>query len=243
MPPVIHASVPTSRRQAVADRVAEALGQQVVVEPRPARQDGRARRPTGTLLFASASSSTPPWPSTLDLSGQLCADCAARDPAVPSVLVADGPGQRTSAELVTLAKARPAFQLCLLRQLSTAAHLAGELFKSMASIDVRGVVSAEEAKYHTQRGGERRGRDDVLDPRRPPPGRSMVPRCAASRLRLPRCRRWRKRGLASRCWRMAPKGTPPAVMGKLNSHATRPRRRRAAPAARGGLRAGGAQLA
>jgi len=125
-------------------KITEALGQQVVIEPRPgaggtiAAQAVASAPPDGyTLLLASASYTinTALAKTPLDL-GRDFAPIALLA-TVPFVLVVHPLVEaKNLAELVALAKARPGKLNYASSGIGTPPHLAGELFKSMAGIDV-----------------------------------------------------------------------------------------------------------
>ena len=125
-------------------KITEALGQQVVIEPRPgaggtiAAQAVAGAPPDGyTLLLASASYTinTAMGQSPLDLGRDFAPIVLLA--TVPFVLVVHPSVEaKNLAELVTLAKARPGKLNYASSGIGTPPHLAGELFKSMAGIDV-----------------------------------------------------------------------------------------------------------
>ena len=216
-------------------KITEALGQQVVIEPRPgaggtiAAQAVAGAPPDGyTLLLASASYTinTALAQSPLDL-GRDFAPIALLA-TVPFVLVVHPSVEaKTLAELVALAKARPGKLNYASSGIGTPPHLAGELFKSMAGIDVvhvpfreansalNSVVSgAVEMMFSIAStaasqidGGKVRG--------------IAVTSMSASPL-VPGLPAMAEAGLAGFSvlgWNglVAPKGTPPTIIGKLNS--------------------------
>jgi tripartite-type tricarboxylate transporter receptor subunit TctC len=125
-------------------KMAETLGQQVVIEPRPgaggtiAAQSVAGAQPDGyTLLLASASYTinTALAQNPLDL-GRDFAPIAILA-TVPFVLVVHPSVEaKTLGELVALAKAKPGKLNYASSGIGTPPHLAGELFKSMAGVDV-----------------------------------------------------------------------------------------------------------
>jgi tripartite-type tricarboxylate transporter receptor subunit TctC len=125
-------------------KITDVLGQQVVVEPRPgaggtiAAQAVAGAPPDGyTLLLASASYTinTAIGQSPLDLGRDFAP--IALVATVPFVLVVH-PALATKSltELVALAKANPGKLNYASSGIGTPPHLAGELFKSMAGVDI-----------------------------------------------------------------------------------------------------------
>ena len=216
-------------------KITEALGQQVVIEPRPgaggtiAAQAVASAPPDGyTLLLASASYTinTALAQSPLDL-GRDFAPIALLA-TVPFVLVVHPSVEaKNLTELVALAKAKPGKLNYASSGIGTPPHLAGELFKSMAGIDVvhvpfreansalNAVVSgAVEMMFSIAStaasqidGGKVRG-IAVSSPTASPivPG---LPAMAEAGLA----------GFSVLGWNglVAPRGTPPAIIAKLNS--------------------------
>ena len=244
-------------------KITQALGQQVVIEPRPgaggtiAAQAVAGAPPDGyTLLLASASYTinTAMGQSPLDLGRDFAPIVLLA--TVPFVLVVHPSVEaKNLAELVTLAKARPGKLNYASSGIGTPPHLAGELFKSMAGIDVvhvpfreansalNAVVSgAVEMMFSIAStaasqidGAKVRGiavtSMSGLAPRSRPAGDGGSGAC-----RLLGAGMERIDGAQGN----AAGGDREAQFGR----ATRPRRRRAARAARGGgLRAGGTQFA
>src|SRR6478735_8053857 len=125
-------------------KVTEVLGQQVVVEPRPgaggtiAAQAVAGAPPDGyTLLLASASYTinTALGQSPLDLGRDFAP--IALVATVPFVLVVHPAlAAKSLGELVALAKANPGKLNYASSGIGTPPHLAGELFKSMAGVDI-----------------------------------------------------------------------------------------------------------
>jgi tripartite-type tricarboxylate transporter receptor subunit TctC len=125
-------------------KMTDALGQQVVIEPRPgaggtiAAQAVASSPPDGyTLLLASASYTinTAMAQSPLDLNRDFAPIGLVA--TVPFVLVVHpAVPAKSLAELVALAKANPGKLNYASSGLGTPPHLAGELFKSMAGIDI-----------------------------------------------------------------------------------------------------------
>jgi tripartite-type tricarboxylate transporter receptor subunit TctC len=125
-------------------KITEALGQQVVIEPRPgaggtiAAQAVAGAPPDGySLLLATASYTinTAMAQSPLDL-GRDFAPIGLIS-TVPFVLVVHpSVPAKSLAELIALAKANPGKLNYASSGIGTPPHLAGELFKSMAGVDV-----------------------------------------------------------------------------------------------------------
>ena len=125
-------------------KVTEILGQQVVVEPRPGAGGTIAAQAVAgaagdgyTLLLASASYTinTAMGQSPLDLGRDFAP--IALVATVPFVLVVHPAlAAKSLAELIALAKANPGKLNYASSGIGTPPHLAGELFKSMAGIDV-----------------------------------------------------------------------------------------------------------
>ena len=125
-------------------KITDLVGQQVVVEPRPgaggtiAAQTVASAAPDGyNLLLASASYTinTAMAQSPLDLGRDFAPIGLVA--TVPFVLVVHPSlAARNLAELIALAKANPGTLNYASSGIGTPPHLAGELFKSMAGIDV-----------------------------------------------------------------------------------------------------------
>lgn len=125
-------------------KITEVLGQQVVVEPRPGAGGTIAAQAVAgapgdgyTLLLASASYTinTAMGQSPLDLGRDFAP--IALVATVPFVLVVHPAlAAKSLAELIALAKANPGKLNYASSGIGTPPHLAGELFKSMAGIDV-----------------------------------------------------------------------------------------------------------
>ena len=125
-------------------KITDVVGQQVVVEPRPgaggtiAAQTVASAQPDGyNLLLASASYTinTAMAQSPLDLGRDFAPIGLVA--TVPFVLVVHPSlAARNLAELIALAKANPGKLNYASSGIGTPPHLAGELFKSMAGIDV-----------------------------------------------------------------------------------------------------------
>ena len=125
-------------------KITEVLGQQVVVEPRPGAGGTIAAQAVAgapgdgyTLLLASASYTinTAMGQSPLDLGRDFTP--IALVATVPFVLVVHPSlAAKSLAELIALAKANPGKLNYASSGIGTPPHLAGELFKSMAGIDV-----------------------------------------------------------------------------------------------------------
>jgi tripartite-type tricarboxylate transporter receptor subunit TctC len=125
-------------------KITELLGQQVVVEPRPgaggtiAAQATASSPPDGyNLLLASASYTinAAMGQSPLDLGKDFAP--VGLIATVPFVLVVHPSAEaRTLLELVALAKSNPGKLNYASSGIGTPPHLAGELFKSMAKVDI-----------------------------------------------------------------------------------------------------------
>jgi tripartite-type tricarboxylate transporter receptor subunit TctC len=124
--------------------ITDVLGQQVVVEPRPgaggliAQQAVAAAPPDGyTLLLASASYTinTALQTSPLDMRKDFTPVALATTSPFVLVVHPSVPA-RTVAELIALAKAKPGQLNYASAGIGTPPHLAGELFKSMAGVDI-----------------------------------------------------------------------------------------------------------
>ena len=234
-------------------KITDVLGQQVVVEPRPgaggtiAAQAVAGAPPDGyTLLLASASYTinTAMGQSPLDLGRDFAPIGLVA--TVPFVLVVrPALAANNLAELVALAKANPGKLNYASSGIGTPPHLAGELFKSMAGMDIvhvpfreansalNAVVSgavemmfsiASTAAVADERGQCARHRghlDDRLAARSRPAGDRGSGACRVLGDGMERIRR--AQGNIAGDDREAQFG-----------RATRPRRWRAAPAARGG---------
>ena len=216
-------------------KITEALGQQVVIEPRPgaggtiAAQAVAGAPPDGyTLLLASASYTinTAMGQSTLDLGRDFAPIVLLA--TVPFVLVVHPSVEaKNLAELVTLAKARPGKLNYASSGIGTPPHLAGELFKSMAGIDVVHVPFRE---ANSALNAVVSGAVEMMFSIASTAGSQIdgakvrgiaVTSMSASPL-VPGLPAMAEAGLAGFSvlgWNglMAPKGTPPAVIGKLNS--------------------------
>src|SRR3954451_21954400 len=141
---VIVGSGPDITARLFGTKITEALGQQVVIEPRPgaggtiAAQAVAGAPPDGyTLLLASASYTinTAMGQSPLDLGRDFAPIVLLA--TVPFVLVVHPSVEaKNLAELVTLAKANPGKLNYASSGIGTPPHLAGELFKSMAGVDI-----------------------------------------------------------------------------------------------------------
>ena len=212
-------------------KITEALGQQVVIEPRPtiAAQAVAGAPPDGyTLLLASASYTinTAMGQSPLDLGRDFAPIVLLA--TVPFVLVVHPSVEaKNLAELVTLAKARPGKLNYASSGIGTPPHLAGELFKSMAGIDVVHVPfrEANSALNAVVSGAVEMMFSIASTAASQIDGAKVrgiaVTSMSASPL-VPGLPAMAEAGLAGFSvlgWNglMAPKGTPPAVIGKLNS--------------------------
>ena len=128
-------------------KITEVLRQQVVIEPRPgaggtiAAQTVAAAAPDGyTLLLASASYTinSALGQSPLDL-GRDFAAVGLVVTAPFALVVHPSVPAKTLAELIAHAKANPGKLTYASSGIGTPPHLAGELFKSMAHVDIRHV--------------------------------------------------------------------------------------------------------
>src|SRR5262249_18007852 len=125
-------------------KITEVLGQQVVIEPRPgaggviAAQTVATAPPDGyTLLQATASYTinTALETSALDMRKDFAA--IGRASTSPFILVVHpSVPARTVQELIALAKSKPGGLTYASSGIGTPPHLAGELFKAMASVDI-----------------------------------------------------------------------------------------------------------
>src|SRR5262249_31863603 len=125
-------------------KITEALGQQVVIEPRPgaggviAAQSVATAPPDGyTLLLATASYTinTALQSSPLDMRKHFAP--IARASTSPFILVVHpSVPARTVPDLIALAKAKPGELNYASSGIGTPPHLAGELFKAMAGVDI-----------------------------------------------------------------------------------------------------------
>jgi tripartite-type tricarboxylate transporter receptor subunit TctC len=125
-------------------KITEALGQQVVIEPRPGAGGTIAAQAVASsladgynLLLASASYTinAAMGQSPLDLNRDFAP--IGMVATVPFVLVVHpSVGAKSLAELIALAKANPGKLNYASSGIGTPPHLAGELFKSMAGIDI-----------------------------------------------------------------------------------------------------------
>jgi len=128
----------------LAAKMSEALGQQVVIEPRPgaggviAAQSVATAPPDGyTLLLATASYTinTALQTSPLDMRKDFAP--IGRASTSPFILVVHpSVPARTVPELIALAKAKPGELNYASSGIGTPPHLAGELFKAMAGVDI-----------------------------------------------------------------------------------------------------------
>ena len=214
-------------------KITEALGQQVVIEPRPgaggtiAAQAVAGAPPDGyTLLLASASYTinTAMGQSPLDLGRDFAPIVLL---ATVVLVVHPSVEAKNLAELVTLAKARPGKLNYASSGIGTPPHLAGELFKSMAGIDVVHVPfrEANSALNAVVSGAVEMMFSIASTAASQIDGAKVrgiaVTSMSASPL-VPGLPAMAEAGLAGFSvlgWNglMAPKGTPPAVIGKLNS--------------------------
>ena len=214
-------------------KITEALGQQVVIEPRPgaggtiAAQAVAGAPPDGyTLLLASASYTinTAMGQSPLDLGRDFAPIVLL---ATVVLVVHPSVEAKNLAELVTLAKARPGKLNYASSGIGTPPHLAGELFKSMAGIDVVHVPfrEANSALNAVVSGAVEMMFSIASTAASQIDGAKVrgiaVTSMSASPL-VPGLPAMAEAGLAGFSvlgWNglVAPKGTPPAVIGKLNS--------------------------
>ena len=244
-------------------KITEVLGQQVVVEPRPGAGGTIAAQAVAgapgdgyTLLLASASYTinTAMGQSPLDLGRDFAP--IALVATVPFVLVVHPSlAAKSLAELIALAKANPGKLNYASSGIGTPPHLAGELFKSMAGIDVVHVPFREaNAALNAVVGGSVEMMFSIASTA---VAQMSGVRCAASasprcppRPSFPACPRSAESGLAGfsvigleRIRRA--QGNAAGDHRKAQCRpAARPRRPRAAPTAgERGLRGGGAQFA
>jgi len=125
-------------------KITQALGQQVVIEPRPgaggiiAAQTVATAPPDGynlLLVTASYTINTALKTSPYDMRKDLAP--VARASTSPFILVVHpSVPAKTLAELIALAKARPGALNYASSGIGTPPHLAGELFKAMAGVDI-----------------------------------------------------------------------------------------------------------
>ena len=244
-------------------KITEVLGQQVVVEPRPGAGGTIAAQAVAgapgdgyTLLLASASYTinTAMGQSPLDLGRDFAP--IALVATVPFVLVVHPSlAAKSLAELIALAKANPGKLNYASSGIGTPPHLAGELFKSMAGIDVVHVPFREaNAALNAVVGGSVEMMFSIASTAASQIDGGKVRGIAVTSLSAsPTCSRPAGDGGSGACWLF---GAGMERIGGAQGNAaddhrkaqfggaTRPRRRRAAPAARGiGLRAGRAQFA
>ena len=219
----------------VGAKITEVLGQQVVVEPRPgaggtiAAQAVAGAPPDGyTLLLASASYTinTAMGQSPLDLGRDFAP--IALVATVPFVLVVHPAlAAKSLAELVALAKANPGKLNYASSGIGTPPHLAGELFKSMAGIDVVHVPFREaNAGLNAVVGGSVEMMFSIAS--------TAVAQMSGNTVRgigvtsptasllvpgLPSIAQSGLAGFAVIGWNgfVAPKGTSPVIIGKLNA--------------------------
>src|SRR5690348_9198782 len=128
----------------IGPKIAEALGQQVVIEPRPgaggviAAQTIATAPPDGyNLLLATASYTinTALQTSPYDIRKEFAP--VALTTTTPFVLVVHpSVAAKTVQELIALARARPGALNYASSGIGTPPHLAGELFKLMAGVDI-----------------------------------------------------------------------------------------------------------
>ncbi len=127
-----------------APKMAEALGQQVIVEPRPGAggviaAQAVANAPADGYLLLQATASYTINTATGTLPLDLAKDLAPIElvSTTPFVLVVNpSVPAKTLAELIAYAKANPGKLNYASSGVGTPPHLAGELFKSMADVDI-----------------------------------------------------------------------------------------------------------
>jgi tripartite-type tricarboxylate transporter receptor subunit TctC len=211
-------------------KITEVLGQQVVVEPRPGAGGTIAAQAVAgapgdgyTLLLASASYTinTAMGQSPLDLGRDFAP--IALVATVPFVLVVHPSlAAKSLAELIALAKANPGKLNYASSGIGTPPHLAGELFKSMAGIDVVHVPFREaNAALNAVVGGSVEMMFSIASIDGGKVRGIAVTSLSASPL-VPGLPAMAEAGLAGFSvlgWNglVAPKGTPPTIIGKLNS--------------------------
>jgi tripartite-type tricarboxylate transporter receptor subunit TctC len=221
-----------------APKMTEVLGQQVVVEPRPgaggviAAQAVANAAPDGYLLLQATASytiNTALGTMPLDL---------ARD-FVPIALVSTTPfvlvvnpsvPARTVGELIAYAKANPGKLNYASSGVGTPPHLAGELFKSMAAVDIVHVPFREaNSALNSVVSGATQVMFSIASVAQAQIAGGTVRGIAvtspqASRLlpALPSIAQAGLPGFAVIGWNgfIAPKGTPAAVVGRLNAALT-----------------------
>ena len=216
-------------------KITEVLGQQVVVEPRPGAGGTIAAQAVAgapgdgyTLLLASASYTinTAMGQSPLNLGRDFAP--IALVATVPFVLVVHPAlAAKSLAELIALAKANPGKLNYASSGIGTPPHLAGELFKSMAGIDVVHVPFREaNAALNAVVGGSVEMMFSIASTAVAQMSGGTVRGIGVTSLTasplVPGLSPIAQSGLAGFSvigWNglVAPKGTPPAVIGKLNS--------------------------
>ena len=216
-------------------KITEVLGQQVVVEPRPGAGGTIAAQAVAgapgdgyTLLLASASYTinTAMGQSPLDLGRDFAP--IALVATVPFVLVVHPAlAAKSLAELIALAKANPGKLNYASSGIGTPPHLAGELFKSMAGIDVVHVPFREaNAALNAVVGGSVEMMFSIASTAVAQMSGGTVRGIGVTSLTasplVPGLSPIAQSGLAGFSvigWNgfVAPKGTSPAIIGKLNS--------------------------
>ena len=215
-------------------KITEVLGQQVVVEPRPGAGGTIAAQAVAgapgdgyTLLLASASYTinTAMGQSPLDLGRDFTP--IALVATVPFVLVVHPSlAAKSLAELIALAKANPGKLNYASSGIGTPPHLAGELFKSMAGIDVVHVPFREaNAALNAVVGGSVEMMFSIASTSVAQMSGSTVRGIGVTSLTasplvpgLPSIAQSGLAGFSVIGWNgfVAPKGTSPAIIGKLN---------------------------
>ncbi len=221
--------------RAVAQRLSERLGQQVVVENRPgasgaiAAEAAAKAAPDGYTLFMGETSthtvnpllrSNLPYDPVLDFAPvSLLAESPLLLVVTPSLPV------QSVAELIALARSRPGQLNYASGGNGTGTHLAAELFKSLAKVDIVHVPYKGTPNALTDLLG---GRVEVMFPNMPP----ALPHVKANTLRILAVTSARRLevlpgvpalaevlpGYVANTWYglFAPAGTPPGIVAKLN---------------------------
>jgi tripartite-type tricarboxylate transporter receptor subunit TctC len=216
-------------------KITEILGQQVVVEPRPGAGGTIAAQAVAgapsdgyTLLLASASYTinTAMGQSPLDLGRDFAP--IALVATVPFVLVVHPAlAAKSLAELIALAKANPGKLNYASSGIGTPPHLAGELFKSMAGVDIVHVPFREaNAGLNAVVGGSVEMMFSIASTAVAQMTGGTVRGIAVTSLTasplvpdLPSIAQSALAGFTVIGWNgfVAPKGTPPAIIDKLNA--------------------------
>lgn len=216
-------------------KITEALGQQVVIEPRPgaggviAAQTVATAPPDGyNLLLATASYTinTALQTSPYDLRKDFAA--VGRISISPFVLVVHpSVPAKTVQELIALAKARPGQLNYASSGIGTPPHLAGELFKEMAGVDIVHVPFREaNSALNAVIGGSVEMMFSIASTAQSQVAGGTVRGLAVTTLEptplvpgLPSIARSALPGFEVTGWNglTAPLGTPPAIIARLNS--------------------------